>query len=111
MVWPPQTRAGYGRIRGLAVYSSDGEKVGIVKRVMHPDIDEFEQARGKYIFIVNIGLLARLPGISRFGQQIYVPESAIQSVADDHLVLNATVADIHNQEWTQAPGEGSYIVS
>lgn len=90
--------------------SSDGEKVGIVTRVMHPDIPEFEQARGNYVFIVNSGFLAIRLGLSLLGHDLYVPESAIQSVADDHLVLGIPISDLDQQEWSQMP-QGSYIVS
>lgn len=108
MTWPPETKEDYGRIKGFGVYGSDGEKLGIVDQVMHPDFPDFEQARGNYVFVIKTGLLAKTVGLGMLSPNIYVPEEAVQEADNGRLVLNMTASEFHEDQYSQLPS-GPYV--
>jgi sporulation protein YlmC with PRC-barrel domain len=105
--WNPMTHSDYDTLRGKDVYSADGEKVGSISQIFHPSMD-MPEARGRHYFLLDPGLLKEwFAGFDK----VYLPESAIQSLSADRVVLNMTSEQIKNQgkQWTTEPsGLGSY---
>jgi hypothetical protein len=99
--WTPMTHGDYDLLKGRAVFSADGEKIGIISEILHPNL-EMPAARGKHYFLLDPGLIK-----DWFGgfEQVYLPESAIVEVAQDRVTLNRTAEQVkqRGQEWTQQP--------
>ncbi|MFL5761946.1 MAG: PRC-barrel domain-containing protein [Thermomicrobiales bacterium] len=98
-MWNPLSREDYGLIVGKDVYSRDGEKVGFVKEVWHPE-SEFPTSHGQHYFLMDPGLLK-----DWFGgfDKLYLPERVIDAVATDRVVLNLTKDQIKQAGWTEEP--------
>ena len=74
--------------QGLSVYGSDGEKIGEVSGVA----DNY--------FVIEKGFI--------FTTDIFVPLSAVANVDEDGLRLSMTKDQVENEDWSEAPAEGSY---
>jgi hypothetical protein len=99
--WQPLSHEDYGVIPGKDVFSRDGEKVGSVKEVWHPESD-FPASRGQHYFLLDPGLLREW-----FGgfDKVYLPESAISDVSTDRVVLNLTKDEVKQANWTATPAD------
>lgn len=99
VTWNPMSDQDYGLIPGKDVYSRDDEKVGSIKEVWHPEAD-FPASRGQHYFLMDPGLLK-----DWFGgfDKLYLPESNIESVTADRVVLNMTKDEIKRADWAKAP--------
>ena len=99
--WNPMTHTDYDTLKGLEVFSADGEKVGSIGEILHPNM-EMPAARGKHFFLLDPGLMK-----DWFGgfNQVYLPESTIENVASDRVTLRLTAEQIkrRGQEWTTEP--------
>ena len=105
--WNPMTHSDYDTLKGKDVFSADGEKVGSISQVLHPNAD-MPVARGRHFFLLDPGLMK-----DWFGgfNQVYLPESAINDVGSDRISLNLTAEQIkqRGKEWTAQPsGLASY---
>ena len=105
--WNPMTHTDYDLLKGQAVFSADGQDVGSIAGIFHPDMD-MPAARGRHYFLLDPGLIK-----DWFGgfDQVYLPESAIESASPDRVVLNMTADQVkqRSQEWTREPtGMKSY---
>ena len=99
IAWHPLSHEDYGVIPGKAVFSRDGEKVGSIKEVWHPE-SEFPASRGRHYFLLYPGLLKEW-----FGgyDEVYLPESAIVDVTTDRVVVDRTKDEIKRADWTETP--------
>ena len=99
VAWHPLSHEDYGVMPGKDVSSRDGEKVGTIKEVRHPET-EFPRSRGQHFFLLD-------PGVLRdwFGgfDKVYLPESAIDSVTEDRVVLNLIKDQIKQAGCTETP--------
>jgi hypothetical protein len=99
--WNPMTHTDYDALKGLEVFSADGEKVGTIGEILHPN-QEMHAARGKHFFLLDPGLMK-----DWFGgfNQVYLPESTIDDVGTDHVTLSLTANQIkqRGKEWTAEP--------
>ena len=105
--WMPMTHTDYDVLKDKEVFSASGESVGSIRTIFHPNRD-MPAARGQHYFLLDPGLLK-----DWFGgfDQVYLPESAIESVSADRVVLNLTSAQIkqRGKGWTTEPtGFASY---
>jgi hypothetical protein len=84
VVWNPLSHEDYGMMPGKDVFSRDGEKVGSIKEVRHPEA-EFPTSRGQHYFLLDPGLFK-----DWFGgyDEVYLPETAVDRVNPDRVVLN-----------------------
>jgi hypothetical protein len=98
-MWTPTSHAEYDTLMNKDVYSADGEKVGSIKRVYHPDGD-FASSRGRHVFLLDPGLLKEwFGGFS----DVYLPEAAIENVTDDRVTVSFTKDQVKNQGWFEKP--------
>ena len=105
--WNPITHADYDALKGKDVFSADGEKVGSVSEILHPNMD-MPAARGRHFFLLDPGLMK-----SWFGgfDQVYLPESTLDEVRSDRILLNLTAEQVKQRgtEWaTQPNGVANY---
>jgi hypothetical protein len=101
------THTEYDLLQNQEVFSADGEKVGSIAGIFHPNMD-MPAARGRHYFLLDPGLIRDwFQGFD----QVYLPESAIESVSPNRVVLNLTSDQIkqRGKEWTTEPaGLASY---
>ena len=99
--WSPMTHTDYDALKGLDVFSADGEKVGSIGQILHPST-EMPAARGKHFFLLDPGMMK-----DWFGgfNQVYLPESTIDSVGSDRVTLSLSTDQIkqRGKEWTAEP--------
>ena len=105
--WNPTTPADYDTLKGKDVFSADGEKVGSIAEILHPNMD-MPSARGRHFFLLDPGLMKEwFGGFS----QVYLPESTVDEVRSDRITLTLTAEQIKQRgtEWTVEPtGLASY---
>ena len=101
--WNPMTHSDYDALKGKDVFSADGEKVGSISEILHPNLD-MPAARGSHFFLLDPGLMK-----SWFGgfDQVYLPESTLDEVRSDRILLNLTAEQVkqHGTEWTIQPND------
>jgi hypothetical protein len=99
--WNPMTHSDYDVLKGKDVFSADGEKVGSIAEILHPNMD-MPAARGRHFFLLDPGLMK-----DWFGgfNQVYLPESTIGEVGSDRVTLSLTAEQIKQRgnEWTTQP--------
>jgi hypothetical protein len=99
--WMPMTHTDYEALKNKEVFSANGESVGSIRTIYHPNTP-MPAARGQHYFLLDPGLLK-----DWFGgfDQVYLPESAIESVSPDRVVLNMTSEQIkqRGKGWTTEP--------
>src|SRR5688500_1402835 len=99
--WNPMTHADYDTLKGKDVFSTDGEKVGSISEILHPNMD-MPAARGRHFFLLDPGLMK-----DWFGgfDQVYLPESTLDEVRSDRVLLNLTAEQVKQRgtEWTTQP--------
>jgi sporulation protein YlmC with PRC-barrel domain len=106
MTWNPQSHSDYDLLKGYDVYTSDDEKVGTIKDVLHPPT-EMPTARGRHYFKVEPGMLKQL-----FSDQdeFYLPERLIQTVQpqEDKVILEMPKSRLKNADWMQPRDVNSF---
>jgi hypothetical protein len=99
--WTPMTHSDYDVLKGKDVFSADGEKVGSISEILHPNTD-MPAARGRHVFLLDPGLMK-----DWFGgfNQVYLPESTLDQVGSNRVALNLTAEQIkqRGKEWTTQP--------
>ena len=99
--WNPMTHTDYDVLKGKAVFSANGEQVGSITGIFHPNL-AMPAARGKHYFQIEPGLVK-----DWFGgmDTVYLPEAAIEGMSADRVVVNLTSEQIkqHGQQWTTEP--------
>ncbi len=101
--WNPMTHSDYDVLKGKGVFSADGEKVGSISEILHPYM-EMPAARGRHFFLLDPGLVK-----GWFGgfDQVYLPESTLDEVRSDRILLNLTAEQVKQRgtEWTAQPND------
>jgi hypothetical protein len=95
------THTDYDALKGKNVFSANGEQVGSIAGIFHPDT-AMPAARGRHYFLLDPGLLTDwFAGVNK----VYLPESAVEGVSTDRVVMNLTSAQIKQQgpQWTTEP--------
>lgn len=100
----PVSHADYDVWKGSEVLTRDGEKVGKIASILHPDTD-FESARGRHYFLLDPGLMR-----DWFGglDETYLPETAIAGYTEEGVVLNLTKDQLKNESWVAPAGLEMY---
>lgn len=83
--------SGNDQVKGLGVYGSDDQKIGTVDEVLT------DATAGRRYFLVKSGLLGL--GTDTY----YIPESAVELVGSERVVLNMTKNDVEAQGWMNPP--------
>ena len=91
MVERMDPKSDYESAKGLDVYGSDGQKIGTVDEVLT------DTNTGKRYFLVKSGPF----GLGT--ETLYVPESAVELVGNDRVVLNVTKTDAEAHGWVSPP--------
>jgi hypothetical protein len=81
----------YDRLKGLKVYSSDNQRVGTVDQIMRLAHDPSQH----YFLVRTSGLSAILNR-----DDLYIPESAVEMLGDDRMILNLSAEDLKHPDWT-----------
>ena len=99
--WMPTSHGDYDLLKGKDVYSVDGEKVGTVTQIYHPE-GNFGVTRGRHFFLLDPGILK-----DWFGgfDQVYLPETAITNVTQDRIEVSFSKDQIKGQGWTTKPAD------
>jgi hypothetical protein len=99
--WTPASNADYDGLVGMDVASADDHKVGTIRVVQHPAVEQPGVA-GQHVFLLEPGLVNDwFVGF----EAVYLPETAIAAVEPDRVVLHLTAEQIQQrrQAWTQPP--------
>jgi rRNA processing protein Gar1 len=81
----------YDRLKGLKVYSADNQRVGTIDQIMRL-VDDPSQ----HYFLVRTGGLSGL--LAR--DELYIPESAVELLGDDRIVLRLSAEELQHPDWT-----------
>jgi hypothetical protein len=103
-VWNPQTHEDYDALKGYEVFSSDNEQVGTVAAVFLPET-AMPATEGGHYFAVKPGMFKSLFG----ADEVYIPESAVRTVADGKLTLGIAKTALQAQNWAAKPADWSAV--
>ena len=103
--WMPASDTDYELLKGKDIFSRDGEKLGTISQVIHPD-HSVAHGEGGHFFLFDPGLLK-----SWFGEldQAYLPEATIYSVTDEGVFINLTEEQIKQRQWDHPTDMEGYI--
>ncbi len=91
MSWNPSPDYNYDQLRNLDVYGARGDKIGSVDQVLT------DTTSNKHYLLVKAGPL----GIST--EDYYIPETAIDMVGQDRVVIDKTEDQLKSSGWTKPP--------
>jgi uncharacterized protein YrrD len=94
-----QSRSGqdFEHLAGLPVFSADNQRLGTVDEVIKPT----GSTRERYM-VVNSYAGTATGGMGV--DQLYVPESSIQTIAQDRVILETPQGSLPTREWSTPPG-------
>jgi hypothetical protein len=81
---------------GLTVFSSDEEEIGVVERVLEAPDDA-----SQHFLVIRADPIADLLGTAL----LYIPDSDVQSIEADRVVLETTTDGLSRPDWTTPPFE------
>ena len=82
----------FEHLAGKPVYTSDNQQLGTVDSIVNPS----GQSKERYV-VVN-------PATAQVGRdQLFVPESEIQTIGQDRVILELPIGAVSNQNWTSPP--------
>lgn len=96
--WHPATHADYDAMIGREVWSRDGNRVGLVDRIVHP-ATEPSDGQGGHVVVVRPDTEAGPLGHNT----LFVPEEAIQAVTPAAVELSVEDDELLNQGWATLP--------
>ena len=91
MSWNPSPSYDYNQLQNLDVYGAKENKIGSVDRVLT------DTNTGKHYLLVKAGPLGLGTG------DYYIPESAIDMVGNDRVVIDKTEDQFKSSGWTKPP--------
>lgn len=91
MSWSPTPGYDYEQLKNLDVYGAQGQKIGSVDQVMT------ETTSRQHYLLVKGGPL----GLGT--EDYYIPESAIEMVGQDRIVIDKTEDQLKSSGWTKPP--------
>lgn len=94
--WIPATHSDYDRLMGKDVYTRDGENLGTVKLVDHPDKDLPLVGADHSILIDTHHRRKWFNDLD----EVYVPETEIVGIGDDRIMLSFTADHVKEKDWT-----------
>jgi len=96
--WLPDSDEGYNQLKGRAVMSSDGEEIGEVAAIFHPP-GQHKPGEKTHYFRLDHGRLTGPGG----GEDLYMSETAIESVEPRQIVVRWTRDELENEGWGGRP--------
>ena len=91
MSWQPQPDYDYSRLQNVDVYDASGNKIGPIDQVLT------ERPTGRRYLLVKGGPLGM--GTDSY----YIPETAIDMVGKDRVVVDVKKDTLKDQGWTKPP--------
>jgi sporulation protein YlmC with PRC-barrel domain len=93
--WLPATHKDYDRLEGKDVYTRDGERIGTVKEVYHPDKD-MPLVLGDHAILIDTRERKKwFDGLD----EVYIPETEVVGIGDDRIMLSFTADEVKDKDW------------
>ena len=90
MSWNPPLNYDYNQLQNLDVYGANGQKIGSINQVLT------DTTSRQHYLLVKGGPLG-------LGEDYYIPESAIDLVGQDRVVIDKTQDQLKASGWTKPP--------
>lgn len=100
--WTPETESDYDHLKGLQVVSQDGERLGRISSIVHPDHDHIDASGGHFFLFEPSTRKDWFGGID----EAYLPESAMSAVTEEGLLISMTEEEIRRRRWDLPTTEG-----
>ncbi|HEU4793164.1 MAG TPA: PRC-barrel domain-containing protein [Nitrolancea sp.] len=91
MSWNPSPDYDYDQLQNLDVYGAQGQKIGSVNQILT------ETTSNRHYLLVKAGPL----GLGT--EDYYIPETAIDMVGQDRVVIDKTEDQLKSSGWTKPP--------
>lgn len=98
LAWQPETDQGYDQLKGRPVMSSDGQEIGTVRAIFHPPDRDQPGEKTHYVLLGDTTLTGPDGGL-----ELYMSETAIQSVDPNQIVVRWTRDELEQQGWRGRP--------
>lgn len=100
--WTPDTESDYERLKGMQVVSKDGDRLGRVSHIIHPNHGATEGEGGHFFLFQPEQQKEWFGGLD----EAYLPESALAGVTDVGVLIDMTEAEIRQRRWDLPTAEG-----
>ncbi len=100
----PAQHEDYDELIGRAVFTTDEQKIGMIKSAFHPQ-EDFAPSRGRHFFLLEPGLIKDwFGGLDDF----YFPETLISGVSLERVYIDMTYDGVKNANWEKPPVIDTY---
>ncbi|MCC6943525.1 MAG: hypothetical protein IT335_03050 [Thermomicrobiales bacterium] len=100
--WNPETEQDYDLLKGLQVISRDGEPLGRISHVVHPNHDATPNEGGHFFLFEPNQRREWFGGLD----VAYLPELAMTGVTDEGVLIDMTEDEIRRRRWDLPTHEG-----
>ncbi|MEZ4499299.1 MAG: PRC-barrel domain-containing protein [Thermomicrobiales bacterium] len=100
--WAPESERDYDRLKGLQVISRDGERLGRISHIVHPDHDATPASGGHFFLFQPTDRKDWFGGV----ETAYLPELAMTDVTDEGVLIDMTEDEIRRRRWDSPVTEG-----
>ena len=100
--WTPETETDYDRLKGLQVVSRDGEQLGRISNVVHPDHGATPNSGGHFFLFQPSSRKEWFGGLD----DAYLPELAMTEVTDRGVEIDMSEKEIRQRRWDLPTSEG-----
>ena len=102
MNWTPETESDYERLKGLQVISREGERLGRITQVVHPDHESTPNPGGHFFLFQPTTRKEWFGGLD----DAYLPEQAMTEVTSEGVLIDMTEEEIRHRRWDLPTLEG-----
>lgn len=100
--WTPDTESDYERLKGLQVVSREGDRLGRISSIIHPDHNATEGDGGHFFLFQPEHRKDWFGGLDN----AYLPESAMAGVSEQGVLIDMTEEEIRRRRWDLPTVEG-----
>jgi len=100
--WVPETEDDYDRLKGLQVVTRDGQSLGRISNIVHPNHSATDGEGGHFFLFQPANRKEWFGGLD----DAYLPESALSGVSDQGVLIDMSEDEIRQRRWDLPTTEG-----
>ncbi len=100
--WTPETENDYQRLKGMQVVTRDGQRLGRISDIIHPNHDATGGSGGHFFLFQPANRKEWFGGLD----DAYLPESALSGVSEQGVLIDMSEYEIRQRRWDLPTTDG-----